>query len=166
MIASCIGNTFTLKILSLVHQTSPLVIANILWNAVEENIIVPLNQECRLAKDQKNDFSDQDSDFGALYKFQHDRIQQAANALVDEGNRVEMHWKIGQSMLESFSPEEQKEQVIEIVRQLNAGVELLKSKEEKYHLARLNLAAGYKAKAATAYHSAYNYFKNRTFFIR
>ena len=49
------------------------------------------------------------------------------------------------------------EAVFEIVNQLNRGAPLITSPEEREQLARLNLAAGKRAKISTAYASALAY---------
>src|SRR5262249_28547582 len=49
------------------------------------------------------------------------------------------------------------EAIFEIVNQLNRGAQLLTSHEEREELAELNLAAGKRAKASSAYASALTY---------
>ena len=54
-------------------------------------------------------------------------------------------------------PRSREEAIFEIVNQLNRGAELIASQDEREHLAELNLIAGKRAKAATAYASALTY---------
>ena len=49
------------------------------------------------------------------------------------------------------------EDVFEIVNHLNAGIDLISDQSEKINLARLNLMAGKKAKAANAYEPSLKY---------
>jgi len=49
--------------------------------------------------------------------------------------------------------------VIDLLAQLNQGIELITDIDEKIKLATLNLTAGKKAKASTAYEPAYGYLK-------
>ncbi|HUA83727.1 MAG TPA: hypothetical protein VMB85_07695, partial [Bryobacteraceae bacterium] len=49
------------------------------------------------------------------------------------------------------------ESIVEIVNQLNRGSHLLSSAEDRERVAELNLAAGWRAKASTAYASALQY---------
>jgi hypothetical protein len=53
--------------------------------------------------------------------------------------------------------EKREEAIFEIVNQLNRGVALITSREERDQIAELNLIAGRRAKASTAYISALNY---------
>ncbi len=54
-------------------------------------------------------------------------------------------------------PEKRDEAIFEIVNQLNRAATLITSQDEREQLAELNLIAGKRAKASTAYTSALNY---------
>src|SRR6266481_2946304 len=91
------------------------------------------------------------------YRFVHDRIQEAAYSLVPEPERAGAHLRIGR-LLVAHTPRDEREEVIfEIVNQLNRGVALISSPDEREELAELNLIAGKRAKDATAYASALTY---------
>ncbi|HEY9665032.1 MAG TPA: hypothetical protein V6C65_41860, partial [Allocoleopsis sp.] len=92
------------------------------------------------------------------YKFLHDRVQQAAYALIDASQRQGIHLQIGRNLLEKTSPEQRVERLFEIVDHLNYGTELITDQAERNEIANLNLQAGQKALAATAYEAAFNYF--------
>ncbi|OUL32240.1 hypothetical protein BV378_00300 [Nostoc sp. RF31YmG] len=91
------------------------------------------------------------------YKFLHDRVQQAAYALIDESKKQVVHLQIGRNLLEKTLPEELSERLFEIVDHLNHGIELITNQPERNEIGRLNLIAGQKAKAAIAYEMAKNY---------
>jgi PAS domain S-box-containing protein len=91
------------------------------------------------------------------YRFTHDRMQEAAYALIPEASRAAAHLKIGRLLVAQTPPEKKAEAVFEIVSQLNRGVALMESSDEREDLAELNLAAGRRAKAATAFASALTY---------
>lgn len=61
-------------------------------------------------------------------------------------------------MWQNQSLEQQKENVFELVNQLNSGIDLIVEQAEKNQLAGLNLIAAKKAKAAIAYERAARYF--------
>src|SRR5262249_51542778 len=92
------------------------------------------------------------------YKFVHDRMQEAAYALIPEKSRAAVHLMIGRLLLEQTSPEKRDEAIFEIVNQLNRSVPLITSQDEREQLAELNLTAGKRAKASSAYASALTYF--------
>ena len=54
-------------------------------------------------------------------------------------------------------PEKREEAIFEIVNQINRGAALITSRDEREQLAELNLIAGKRAKASTAYASALKY---------
>ncbi|MCS6815028.1 MAG: ATP-binding protein, partial [Cyanobacteria bacterium] len=95
-----------------------------------------------------------------------DRVQQAAYSLIDEAQRQEIHYHIGQLLIEKLSQAEQEEQLFDIVNQMNIGLHLLDqgsvsvqvSRPKRIQLAELNLIAGKKARLSTAYEAAVNYF--------
>lgn len=90
------------------------------------------------------------------YKFLHDRVQQAAYSLIPKSQKIATHLKIGRSLRESIPQEALAENILDIVNQLNYGVDLL-TQEEQYDLANLNLIAGRKAKNNTAFAAAAKY---------
>ncbi|HLN49927.1 MAG TPA: hypothetical protein VK251_10510, partial [Steroidobacteraceae bacterium] len=91
------------------------------------------------------------------YKFIHDRVQEAAYSLIPHALRAEAHLRIGRLLAARTPPEKREEAIFEIVNQLNRGTALITSREEREQLAELNLLAGQRAKAATAYASALTY---------
>jgi PAS domain S-box-containing protein len=93
-----------------------------------------------------------------VYRFVHDRVQEAAYALIPEHLRGEAHLRIGRLLAARTSPEKRDEATFEIVNQLNRALRLIKSIDEREQAAELNLAAGRRANASTAYVSALSYF--------
>ena len=91
------------------------------------------------------------------YSFLHDRVQEAAYSLIPEESRAEAHLRIGRLLAAHTPPEKREEAIFEIVNQLNRGAALITSAEERERLAELNLIAGRRAKASTAYASALTY---------
>ncbi|MBD2743567.1 hybrid sensor histidine kinase/response regulator [Coleofasciculus sp. FACHB-1120] len=158
-LAACIGNTFNLEVLSVVHEESSLVTATQLWSALQAGLILPLNNEYKipLVFSQEEAGSITLTDLKVDYKFLHDRVQQAAYSLIPNEQKKQTHLTIGQLLLQRTTPEEQKENIFALVNQLNYGTDLLHSEPEKYELAQLNLIAGQRAKAATAHESAVKY---------
>jgi PAS domain S-box-containing protein len=91
------------------------------------------------------------------YTFVHDRVQEAAHAMIDPAERTAFHLHIGR-MLAARTPQAlREERIFEIVIQLNRGAALIVSQQERDEVALLNLIAGKRAKAATAYASASKY---------
>ena len=136
-LAACVGNSFSLGMLALVAGVEADEVERGLESALQEGLVVRGESE--------------------QYRFLHDRIQQAAHALIPEGERKAIHLRIGRLLLERLSPEEVREKLFELVSQLNTGVELISGYEERHRLARLNAEAGWKAQASSAHGSAAAY---------
>jgi predicted ATPase/signal transduction histidine kinase/GAF domain-containing protein len=95
---------------------------------------------------------------GGSYAFLHDRIQEAAYALIPESARAEAHLGIGRMLLASLAAGDLAEHLFEVANQLNRAGDLLTDHNEKRHVAEIDLRAGRTAKASTAYASALTYF--------
>ena len=91
------------------------------------------------------------------YRFSHDRIQETAYSLIPEEKKKKLHYKIGKIFLKQTEANKIFENVFDIVNQLNLGMEFITNQEEKKELATLNLSAGQKAKASSAYEVANQY---------
>ena len=130
---ACLGNRAEITTLSIVHGSSEEKIHSDLWEALRLQFIVRLE---------------------GSYKFVHDRVQEAAYSLIPEQLRAEAHLRIGKLLMARTPPEQREEAIFEIVNPINRGAALITSRDEREQLAELNLIAGKRAKASTAYTSA------------
>ncbi|BAP55751.1 multi-sensor signal transduction multi-kinase [Thioploca ingrica] len=148
-LAACIGNRFNLQTLSIIDEKLVKETFQDLMSAIQFGLILPTSE---LEMTEADILS---SNLLVLnFKFLHDRVQQAAYALIDDDQKKAVHLKIGQLLLAKISPQERAERIFEVVDHLNRGRELLTTAAEKIQLATLNLEAGQKAKEATAYAAA------------
>ncbi|SEM54856.1 Predicted ATPase [Stigmatella aurantiaca] len=138
-LAACVGNAFSLQMLRALTDLEEV--------GTMEQGLEPALQEGLLARSGPEQ-----------YRFLHDRIQQAAHALMSEEERKSAHLRIGRLLLSSLTPEEVAEQLFDVVSHLNAGAELFDGPEERHRAARLNAEAGRKAAAAVAPAPAITYF--------
>jgi predicted ATPase/signal transduction histidine kinase len=134
---ACMGNSARVANLTAVYGETREVLDAALWEAVRLELV------------SSNDDS---------YSFIHDRIQEAAYALIPEADRAPVHLRIGRVLASHSSVDETDEFIFEIVNQFNRGATLITTREERQQVARLNLIAGRRAKASTAYASALRYF--------
>jgi len=151
-LAACISNQFDLKTLSIIYQQSQYTTLMVMLEAMKEGLILPLDshyESVELAIDSKAI---------AQFKFQHDRVQQAAYSLIAETDKKSIHLQIGR-LLTNTSIEEPIYNLFKRVDHLNIGRELITAHQEQIELASLNLAAGEKAKNATAYAAARQYLR-------
>lgn len=146
--AACLGNSFELLMLSVISEQSPIEIASQLYPALQEGIII--------LKTEQPEFQDL-SIPTQTYQFLHDRIQQAAYGLIPDPEKPTTYLKIGRLILSNTPEHEQEEKIFMIVNPLNYGSALLTSPADRIELAQLNLIAGRKGIAATAYPAALSY---------
>ncbi|MEH1958854.1 MAG: AAA family ATPase [Nostoc sp.] len=155
-LAACIGNQFDLATLAIVSENSETETATYLWKVLQEGLIIPQNEVYKFYVGRET----QDlveSSLTVNYKFLHDRVQQAAYALIPESKKQSIHLQIGQLLLSKIPIKKQEERIFEIVNQLNIGVKLITQQSDRDQLAQLNLLAGQKAKLSTAYANTIEY---------
>jgi predicted ATPase/signal transduction histidine kinase/tRNA A-37 threonylcarbamoyl transferase component Bud32 len=156
-LAACIGNQFDLSPLAIVSQQSPVEVATNLWKALQEGLILPQSQVYKFYLDHERADGNTSNIENVSYRFLHDRVQQAAYSLIPEDQKQATHLKIGQLLLKKISAAKREQKIFDIVNQLNYGVQLITEPTEREGLAKLNLAAGSKARVSTAYTVATEY---------
>lgn len=102
---------------------------------------------------------------GPGYRFEHDQLQRRAYAAISVNTQPEIHLRIARLLQQNAAMPESPEQIFAIADHLNRGVCLLKTPEEHLEAARLNLAAGRKAKASAAFPAAFEYFSRGLFVL-
>jgi predicted ATPase len=93
----------------------------------------------------------------ATYAFAHDRVHEAAYALLGESERASAHRRIGMHLLGVLGETELDAEIFEIVSHLNRSNIASADAAERATAATLNLRAGRKAKASAAYAAACDY---------
>ncbi|MEW6683352.1 MAG: sigma 54-interacting transcriptional regulator [Nitrospirota bacterium] len=148
-LAACIGNQFDQDTLAIVSEQSQEAVADDLKEAINQGLILSTTAD-RGSKTDNDPRS---------YAFLHDRVQQAAYALIPAERQQIVHLTVGRLLLQRVDPEHTDETVFDVVHHLNLGRSLITEETERVALARLNLSAGRKAKSSTAYVAARDYLK-------
>lgn len=133
---ACLGSTAETWALELIHDGAGADIHAVLAAAVEAGYIIR-------------------SDTG--YTFVHDRIHEAAHELIELPGRVSRHLRVARLLAGSVSAEVLEERLFEIVNHFNRGADLLIEAQERERVARLNLSAAMRSKAASAPKAAIEY---------
>ena len=159
-LASCFGNQFNLSILAVVCKQSVNQTFKALWPAIQNGLVIPIGENYKHIQ-AMTELDDNGSGFveGIKFKFLHDRVQQAAYALFPEKDKQQANLHIGRLLLKNTPKEDIEDQLFTIVNHFNFGHELIEDQRETYELANLNLLAGKKAKASTAYETAIHHFE-------
>ena len=155
-LAACIGNVFDLKILKIVNQKSLNETARELWNALKYGIVIPLSNNYKIPLLLSNQ-EQLEENYSIKYKFLHDKVQQAAYALIPDEQKKPLHLNIGRLLWDYADKIYLKENIFDLTSHFNLGKELISETAEKEKLICLNLRVAKKAKAATAYEPALKY---------
>ncbi|NDI85541.1 ATP-binding hybrid sensor histidine kinase/response regulator [Undibacterium crateris] len=139
---ACIGKQFSLSLLARVsQQTEARTLAWLAAPLYEELIVAVSNQ-----------------DKTRIFQFTHDRIQQAAYALVGPLSLSQLHLKIGHVLWQEYSDNSSDSDLFLLVDHLVQAQFFIKQHEEQIAVARLLVKAGERAMANMAHQSAANYF--------
>lgn len=154
--AACVGSRFDLRSLALLLELPPGEAAATLAPALEEDLIRPLNGDHALVAILADDAAVELAG-RVVYRFEHDRIQEASYALQSAAQRARLHRSYGRLLDRTVDLTAEPERVFDIVNQLMAGASQIASDEERVHTVRLLLDAGARAAEAAAYPAAKDY---------
>jgi PAS domain S-box-containing protein len=133
---ACLGNTTHAATLAMVQDGSEAALHLALGPAVRAEVV--LLQGCD-------------------YRFLHDRIQEAAYALIPEAERAAAHLAIGRRLAAHTAPERLEAGIFQIVDQYLRAAALIDAEPERRRVAALDLVAGKRAKAGAAHAAALRY---------
>ena len=150
-LAACIGSPFQWSTLLTVSGRDANAAEAMLQEALDAGLV-------QSATDGYNDDHGR-APRASAYTFLHDRVQQAAYDSIDEHRKREVHLGVGRLLLAECGESVSEDRLFEIVNHLNVGRTLVTDAREQLQVARLNLAAGRKAKMSAAYLAACGYFE-------
>ena len=155
-LASCIGNRFDLRTLSVILRKTPGETAQALRSAIDEGLLVPLANITTFSLGPESG-SVEDTLPAAVFRFLHDRVQQAAYSLLDERARRGIHVELGRYLLSRIPTDSGDEDVFDVVNQFMLGLDCIEDEDERYLVAQLSLRAARRAKLSAAFETALRY---------
>ncbi|MGD1850164.1 MAG: AAA family ATPase, partial [Cyanophyceae cyanobacterium] len=155
-LAACIGNYFDLETLAVVCEQRQEEVATALWEALKEGLVIPQSETYKFFQGQKEAGAAVGS-VAVDYRFLHDRVQQAAYALIPEAEQASTQYRIGRLLLVRMQDIDDDALLFNVVGYLNSGREFLMNTDEQQQLIQLNLAAAQKALSSTAYGATIDY---------
>ncbi len=145
--AAHLGEGFSLRELMRLGGEDSRETARRLWPALAAGLVQPLGELYK--------FEDSPELLAReRYRFLHDRVQQAAHALTPEAERSALQLECGRRLLQGCSPAELQDRLFVLLECLNQGLDGLQDPAEREQLRALNLQAGLRAKASSAYVAA------------
>ncbi|HTV18857.1 MAG TPA: AAA family ATPase, partial [Polyangiaceae bacterium] len=146
-LAACLGNTFSLSAVAALLETDAASVAEALGAPTRDGAIVPLDEGYRFMRWAAGVGAAID----ARFRFQHDRVQEAAYSLIPASERAPTHLRIGRLLAKPGASALAAADLFAVCNQLNLGRALIDSLAEREQLMLLNQQAASKASAATAF---------------
>jgi predicted ATPase/signal transduction histidine kinase len=138
-LAACIGNRFERATLAQVSEQDDLATASQLRDAVGEGLLTAVASEADRP----------------AYAFVHDRVQQAAYALIPGERRAMLHLTVGRLLRPPGSPQAMETRLLyDVVHHLGIGAASLRDPQERRDVAAIHLEAACRAKASAAHDTA------------
>jgi PAS domain S-box-containing protein len=146
-LAACIGHQFDVDMLAQVANRPPADMAAQLEVAVQQGFLLVVREA-----DEENC-----AEPHRIYRWSHDRVQQAAYSLTAPDERIAAHLRIGRALMAAMPENRTAGHTFEVVGHLNSAAALVTDPGERRQLARFNLAAARQARRATACAAARDY---------
>ncbi|MGC4035750.1 MAG: adenylate/guanylate cyclase domain-containing protein [Chitinophagaceae bacterium] len=143
MQASCIGHRFNSALLAGISGQTE--------SSITDNILVAVQKGFLLPK------YSYDKDEVEEYVFLHDRVQQAANNLLDDKEKKRIRLQVGRNLLQNASIDEREENIYDIADHLNFASEMITDPLENLQASKINHAASLRARNAAAYEPSLHY---------
>jgi len=136
-VASCVGTRFDAALVAGVLEQPLEDILDVLEDAANHGLLTTVNATAR------------ERDLGGVFRFLHERIQQAAYLSIEEQQRQQWHLAIGRALRARYDESENAEGLFDVVEQLGLVIEDL-TPEERVDFAHLAMTSAHRASAALA----------------
>jgi predicted ATPase/signal transduction histidine kinase len=146
-IAACLPGRVDLDLLAAVSGTRVDETARALWSALHEGLLVPDAASDRGCRPPGGPGS------GAVYRFVHDRVQEAAYSMLPADTQRRVHLAAGWRLLEGGEDD----RLFDAAEQIHRGADLLEGEAERLRAAEVDLRAARRATAASAFAQALSY---------
>jgi predicted ATPase len=141
-IASCLGSTFGFDVFRRAYKASDEATQEFISFAIGNGLLQEIDPN--------------------QYTWSHDQIYEAAYSLIKPDMRETTHLLVGTRIYLTAKDDEIMGLIHDIVRNMNVGMHLIETPEQKTELAQLNFMAGTKSKKSSAFFTASKYFLSGT----
>jgi predicted ATPase/signal transduction histidine kinase/ActR/RegA family two-component response regulator len=147
--AACVGNVFDIDTLAIVCEDDPAALHGHLAPAIELGLVQPLD-----VPEARRWAGGASPRVAGSHAFAHDRVQQAAYALLSERDRPALHLRIARLLARALPPEERDRRIFELAEHSVLGAALVEDADERLLIARTCLAAAPRALQSMAHEAA------------
>ncbi len=159
--AAVLGNTFNLGSMALIIGKTQNEIFQSLQPALNTGYLLSIDLKYRtfsLFNEGINEnFESESENLAISFRFLHDRVQQAAYALISDHERSKIHLVTARIINEKTTPEKFNDHLFEIASHYAQCLDRVVDQDERKLVAELFLKAGEKAKDSTSYDVAIKY---------
>ncbi|KAJ3013029.1 hypothetical protein HKX48_005960 [Thoreauomyces humboldtii] len=171
------GDSFDLRLLAFVADSSIVQVATHLWAAVKEGFLLPQSNDVTLFRTpsalsrsssgsvgshtgrhgHRSSLSLSTRSMGGMvlsYKFCHSRLHQSCYEMIDSEARQKLHLQIARLLRRNVAEEEIHEHLFGLVLQYNKALPLLSDPEELTYVAQLNYDAALRVKRSGTHSAA------------
>jgi predicted ATPase/signal transduction histidine kinase len=134
---ACLGSIADIRTVALVRGSSEQRVPALYRDGIEAGLVLQIN---------------------GSFAFAHDRVHEAAYALIPQSERAMAHLRIARLLLAHTPANELEQKVFQLVHQFDRGAAAIDAQTERERVADLYLIAGNLAKTSSAYGSAHGYF--------
>ena len=158
-LAACIGSVFDFNTLATISSISRAELSDGLWELIGKDFINSIGSWGRFHFDEL--WKDMSTYGGVNYefRFQHDKIQQAAYSIIPEKDQNKQHYLIGKILRAKFSDTQMSEKLFDVLNHFIIGKEYIEKEDDKLGLAKLTLRAARRAMRNNVIRPASIYFK-------
>ncbi|HEX7841653.1 MAG TPA: AAA family ATPase [Kofleriaceae bacterium] len=153
-ICACLGKELSLADFCLVNERRPLAAQEALQRAVTEGLLVQ-RDGLRLAALPGS--AAPVSRVDTTYEFVHDRVLEAARALLSSEDSAALHLLIGRVLAKEQQGDAEDDRIYKVASHFNLARHLIDDQQERYRTAGLNLKAGRLAKRRGAFSQALDF---------
>jgi predicted ATPase/GAF domain-containing protein len=150
-VCACLGRELGLTEFCRVTESDPCVAASLLRRAIADGLLV----ECdgRPLASSGNTPAPRP----VLYEFVHDRVHEAARALLSSDDSAATHLRIGRILSRDLGADAEETRLYKVASHVNLARHLIEDRPERYASAELNLKAGRQAKLRGAFSQALDF---------
>ncbi|XPV75831.1 MAG: diguanylate cyclase [Desulfovibrio sp.] len=153
-IGACTGSAFSLNFLSQLEGKKPDEMLKDLKPALVLGLITPSNAYHDIHSPHADEQPHTPNANSYGYEFAHDRIQQAAYALLEEERRPAVHLAAGRMLMKLDQKHWAESHLFDLTAHMQKALSLITDDVERLAVAQLSLDAGAKAKESTAFADA------------